>query len=95
MFIINLTFTATPEALAETRPKHIAYLKPFYEQGIFHIGGRKADGSGGLILTNNMNEKVLHAIMEEDPFIKSNNATYRVTEFTPVMVSKAAEALIG
>ena len=90
MFIVDLTYQASLEAVDALLEEHRAYLGEQYAAGVFLASGPKAPRTGGVILARAESLEALQEILEQDPFHREGVARYRVTEFVPV---KTAEAL--
>lgn len=83
MFVINLKYIVATAKVDEVRPEHIKFLDKFYSEGKFLVSGRKYDGSGGVIIAISESEEEVKAIMNQDPFIKSQVAEYEIIGFNP------------
>jgi len=85
MFIINLTYTVKLETIDKYLAAHLAYLEKQFSRGVFITSGKKVPRTGGIILSNAENKKVLLKILDEDPFKINRLAEYQIIEFTPSM----------
>ena len=59
------------------------------------FGGRKVPRTGGILISQHDSERELKQVLNSDPFVKSGAVTYAITEFIPVMVSKAYENILA
>lgn len=72
------------DGLAEATPAHRAWLDQHYRSGVFLTSGRKADGSGGVLLARAGSEDELREVFRDDPFVLGGFSAYRYVPFTPV-----------
>lgn len=77
--------------LAEATPAHRAWLDAHYRSGVFLTSGRKADGSGGVLLARAESEDALREIFKDDPFVLGGFSAYRYVPFTPVKRGRALD----
>ena len=59
------------------------------------FGGRKVPRTGGIIISQHISEHELKQILDLDPFVKSGAVSYSITEFIPVMASKAYQNILA
>mgnify|MGYP000265037942 CR=1 FL=1 len=90
MFIVNITYKTTLEAVNQLLEQHIEYLDQQYELGHFVASGRKVPRTGGIILSPIKDKSLLENILAKDPFKQENIADYELIEFIP---SKTSDAL--
>lgn len=88
MFLVDLTFIEPLVVVDKHVAAHREYLSSYYEQGVFVLGGRKRPRTGGIILCRLASREELEAILDSDPLVVANAATYEVIEFEPVMRAK-------
>jgi uncharacterized protein YciI len=81
VFVIELTYKAELSAIDAAMAPHMAYLKKYYDAGIFVISGRKIPRDGGVILAVGESRERVEAIAREDPFHARGLADFRVVEF--------------
>lgn len=93
MYIINLTYHRPVEEVDTHLDAHIAWLRKYYDQGIFIASGRKNPRTGGIIFAIALPRDELDAILAEDSF--NAVARYEVIEFTPTMTSDSLTVLKG
>ena len=70
MFIINLTYIESLEAVEKHLQEHINFLNHYYAEGLFIASGRKNPRTGGIILMQGKNKEVVQEIIRQDPFYK-------------------------
>ncbi len=91
MFIVELTYEEPIEKVEELLEAHIAWLKEYYDAGVFVASGRKVPRNGGIIFTKSMDRAELNTVLSSDPF--KAVANYKVTEFVPSMAHTSLDAL--
>lgn len=91
MYIISLTYHRPIEEVDGYLDQHIAWLKRYFEQGIFMASGRKNPRTGGVILVKDIERAQLDEILAEDPF--NAVAHYEVTHVAITTTSAGFEAL--
>jgi len=69
MFVITLTYVRPLEEVDALMPKHVAWLKRQYTDGIFIASGRQEPRIGGVILATSESRAQLEATMKSDPFV--------------------------
>ncbi|MDP4170378.1 MAG: YciI family protein, partial [Bacillota bacterium] len=50
MFIVELTYVKSLDEIDRLREAHVAFLKKYYEKGIFLMSGPKNPRKGGIII---------------------------------------------
>ena len=93
MFVITLTYVRPLEEVDALMPKHVAWLKRQYTDGLFIASGRQKPRVGGVILATSESRAQLEATMKSDPFVKEGLATFAMCEFVPSMTAPGAEVL--
>ena len=81
MFVIELTYTATLDAIDARMAAHVKFLNRYYAAGNFLASGRKIPRDGGIILAVGSNREEIQRIVEQDPFYREGLAAFRVIEF--------------
>ena len=94
MFIINLTYKVTLEAVDKYLKQHVEYLDEQYKAGKFIISGRKNPKVGGIIISTVSDEKELQDIIEKDPFKIHDLADYEIIEFMPIKSSEELKFML-
>ena len=95
MYLVDITFTDMEKITPELTDKHKNYLEQEYKLNKLMFGGRKVPRTGGILISQHASERELEQVLNSDPFVKSGAVTYSITEFIPVMASKAYENIIG
>jgi uncharacterized protein YciI len=84
-FIVDITYAASAERIAEIRPDHRVFLQRGYEQGLLLCSGPQAPKAGGLVVARADSLAALQSFFADDPYQRNGAATYTFTEFDPVM----------
>lgn len=83
-FMIELTYTASPEEVAEVLPDHRNFLDLGYSQGRLLFSGPQVPKTGGMIIARDVSLEEIKKFFAGDPFLTRGVATYRFVEFEPV-----------
>ena len=84
-FIVEITYLAPEEQIAEIRPLHRAFLKRGYEQGLLLCSGPMNPPTGGMVVARAETPEVLKAFFSQDPYLQQPVASHRFVEFDPVL----------
>lgn len=87
LFIIELTYKASLEGIDEAMAPHMAYLKKYYDAGVFLMSGRKLPRDGGIILSRGESRESVEGVAREDPFHARGLSDFRVVEFRPSQIA--------
>ena len=93
MYIVNLTYKVSLEAVDKYLDNHVEYLNEQYQLGNFHASGRKVPRTGGIILSKMSDKNELLKIIAKDPFKINDLADYEITEFIPTKTCEELEFL--
>lgn len=93
MYIVNLTYKVSLEAVDNYLDNHVAYLNEQYQLGNFHASGRKVPRTGGIILSKMSDKNELLKIIAKDPFKINDLADDEITEFIPTKTCQELEFL--
>lgn len=97
MIVIELSYKGTIEqgiALADKHMAgHLAFLKKYYDQGVFLASGPKKPREGGVIIAA-VDKAIAAELIKDDPFYQHDICDYRLIEFASVMCCKALSELI-
>lgn len=83
MFIISLTYIKPLTEVEQHFDAHMAYVKNYYQQGVFLASGKKVPRTGGVILAKAESLQAIEKIVAEDPFCLANLVKVEITEFLP------------
>ncbi len=92
MYVLELTFTAPPEAVEPLVPQHLAWLDEHYAAGDFLASGLKEPPDGGVIIALAAGRATAERLTTKDPFVVADVCTYRITEFTATKTAPALAA---
>ena len=95
MYLVDMSFTDMAKITPELTNKHKSYLEKEYKSNKLMFGGRKVPRTGGILISQHANEHELKQVLNSDPFVKSGAVSYSITEFIPVMASKAYENTVA
>jgi uncharacterized protein len=87
-FAVHYTYADQPDAIAEGRPNHRAYLRSLADQGLLRASGPLVgrDRDQALLLFNAPDAGVVSMALAGDPFqIDGLVESYDVTEWKPVV----------
>lgn len=97
MIVIELSYKGTVEesiALADKHMAgHLAFLKKYYEQGVFIASGPKKPREGGVIIAA-VDKATAAELIQDDPFYQHDICNYRLIEFASVMCCEALSGFI-
>jgi uncharacterized protein YciI len=95
MYLVDMNFTDMTKITPELTDQHKNYLTQEYKSNKLMFGGRKVPRTGGILISQHESESELKQVLNSDPFVKSGAVTYSITEFIPVMASKAYENIVA
>lgn len=94
MYILNISYSVSPETVAPHVEAHRVWIKKYCDQGIFLAVGPKKSKLGGVILARAMNKAELMKIIAEDSFVKEDVADYQIIDIDCKLAIKGLEQLI-
>lgn len=83
MFIISLTYKVQLSQVEKYLNEHKAFLKKYYDNGLFVMSGAKVPREGGIIIASVLNKAILEEVIQEDPFNIHGISDYEIFEFKP------------
>ena len=95
MYLVDMSFTDMEKIPLELTDKHKTYLEQEYKSNKLMFGRRKVPRTGGILISQHDNEHELIKVLNSDPFVKSGAVSYSITEFFPVMASKAYQNIVA
>ena len=81
MFIVLLEYQAELAEIDRLMPAHVEFLEHCYRAGVFLVSGRREPREGGVIVASGVSRPRLGEIMEMDPFVREEVASYEIIEF--------------
>ena len=94
MYLIDMHFHAPGAITPELSARHRDHLAAEYATGDLIFGGRKIPRTGGLIFSRHDSLDQVRRLMESDPLVLADLATFTVTEFETVMATEAYSDLL-
>lgn len=79
--VLKSTYVQAPDAVEQTRPAHLEFLKAEIDAGRLLLAGRQEDGSGGMLITTDMDSEAAQDIVDRDPYTRAGVARYERTSF--------------
>ncbi|HNR69257.1 MAG TPA: YciI family protein [bacterium] len=95
MFILNLNYLTPLPQVEEHLDDHRAYLREYFDCGVFIAAGRKNPPVGGVILLRAESKQEAESLAQQDPFYRAGVTEYEIIEFTATRVGKGFEKLAG
>ena len=81
MYALIVNFTKPVDVVTPQIAPHSAWVKKYFDEGLFLAAGPKTSKLGGVILTKPVDRKALMNIIAEDPYVTEDVADYQVIEF--------------
>ncbi len=79
--VLKSTYLQPPDVVEQTRPAHLEFLKAEIDAGRLLLAGRQEDGSGGMLVTTDMNSEAAQDIVDRDPYTHAGVARYERSSF--------------
>lgn len=79
--VLKSTYLQSPEVVEQTRPAHLEFLKDEIAAGRLLLAGRQEDGSGGMLITSDIDAADADAMVARDPYTQAGVANYERTSF--------------
>ncbi len=83
-FMVEVTYTGTPEQVAAVLADHRAFLQTGYERGWLLLSGPQVPKTGGIVVARAPSLEDLQSFFAQDPYRIAGVATHRFVEFDPV-----------
>jgi uncharacterized protein YciI len=83
-FLIEVTYLAPFEQIAEVVGEHRAFLQTGFDRGWLLMSGPRVPRTGGLIVARAPSLEELQAFFTHDPYQLKKMASYQYSEFDPV-----------
>ena len=94
-FLIEITYTAAAEKLAEVRPLHRDYVKGEFEKGWLLLAAQRSTKEGSIIIARAETQEIVEAFTAKDPFRVNKLADYRISEIDPVFRNDVLSEWVG
>lgn len=79
--VLKSTYLQPPEVIEQTRPAHLEFLKDEISAGRLLLAGRQDDGSGGMLITSDLDTADVDDMIARDPYTRAGVASYERTSF--------------
>ncbi len=79
--VLKSTYLQPPEVIEQTRPDHLEFLKAEIAAGRLLLAGRQEDGSGGMLVTSDIDAADADDMIARDPYTLAGVATYQRMSF--------------
>ena len=79
--VLKSTYLQSPEVVEQTRPAHLEFLKDEIAAGRLLLAGRQEDGSGGMLITSDIDAADADDMIARDPYTRAGAANYERTSF--------------
>lgn len=79
--VLKSTYLQSPEVVEQTRPAHLEFLKDEIAAGRVLLAGRQEDGSGGMLITSDIDAADADDMVARDPYTQAGVANYERTSF--------------
>ncbi len=79
--VLKSTYLQPPEVIEQTRPDHLEFLKAEIAAGRLLLAGRQEDGSGGMLITSDIDTSDADDMIARDPYTQAGVANYQRTSF--------------
>ena len=94
MFLVDFKFIDVNLLTQELSQQHRAHLATAYNNGQLLFGGPKVPRTGGLIISMHDNQQELEELLDTDPIIGANLATYEIVEFSPALMTDSMSPIL-
>ena len=95
MFVVTLTYVADLAEIDAAMPRHMAYLRRQYEEGVFLVSGRQVPRVGGVIIATGLERSDLEERVAQDPFVAEGLAEASIVEFNASQTAPQLKGLLG
>ena len=79
--VLKSTYLQSPDVIEQTRPAHLEFLKDEIAAGRLLLAGRQDDGSGGMLITSDIDAADADDMIARDPYTRAGVANYERTSF--------------
>lgn len=94
LFILLGRYEKDLSIVDEHLQAHRDFLELGFQKNYFLVSGPQIPRTGGIILSQLKDKKILEDFFSQDPFVKMGIASYQIIEFTPVKYHEAIKELI-
>lgn len=83
LHILTLTYLHGPDAVASSRPAHVAWLRGQLEAGRIVVAGPQTSGGGAVIITAELSELEVADLISSDPWVEAELVSYDRVSLNP------------
>lgn len=94
MFIVIVHYEKDLSIVDEYLQAHRDFLEQGFQKNYFLASGPQEPRTGGIILSQLKDKKILEDFLAGDPFMKKGIAIYQIIAFTPVKYHESIKDLI-
>jgi uncharacterized protein YciI len=95
MFVVTLSYVADLTEIDAAMPRHMAYLRKQYKEGVFVVSGRQVPRVGGVIIASGVTRGELEQRVALDPFVAEGLAEVAIVEFNASQTAPRLKGLLG
>ncbi|NBX85618.1 MAG: GTP cyclohydrolase [Gammaproteobacteria bacterium] len=95
MFVILVKYTKNLAVVDQYLASHRDYLETGYQKGYLMASGPQKPRTGGVLISQLKDRKILDAFLQHDPFYLQDVASYQVVEFTPVKFHQLLSSFVN
>ena len=95
MFVILVQYIKDIQEVDKYLIAHRDYLDSGYQKDYLMASGPQNPRTGGVLLSQLRDRKILDAFLEHDPFYIHGIASYQVIEFTPVKYHPLLSSIVN
>jgi uncharacterized protein YciI len=79
--VLKLTYIQPLDTIEESRAAHLAWLQEEIQAGRLILGGRRADLTGGVLITGDIGDDEAEDVMASDPYQQAGLVSYQRIAF--------------
>lgn len=79
--VLKSAYLQPPDVIEQTRPAHLEFLKEEIAAGRLLLAGRQEDGTGGILITADIDAEAADDMIARDPYTRAGVAEYQRTSF--------------
>jgi uncharacterized protein YciI len=84
MFLVIMTYLKPLEIVEHWLASHRNHLEDYYQKGYLLASGPQNPRTGGILVVALGEPHQVEAMMQQDPFVQHEIASYQIIEFNPV-----------
>lgn len=93
MFVINISYTAPADVVADYRQRHIEWLQAAVDSGVIAAAGSKPTRDGGVLLSLTEDREYLQEQLAKDPYSIAGVAEHTLDEAHMTLTAPGLEQL--